>query len=112
MLSTHRTFSVGLLSASKRFLIYCSVRMPHLQNCVMIRSLAGLRMVGGGCRQRGMSALGKRNWGREMWCSNGGGEHGCGVGSPSGMRGVEGSLQVYVPSLWGTFSSSVSEVCS
>src|SRR5258708_24714418 len=96
MLSTRRTFSVGLLSASKRFLIYCSARMPHLQNCVTIWSLAGLGTVRGGCGQCGMSALGKRNWGREMWCSSGGGAHCCCVGSPSGAQGVEGCLSVYL----------------
>src|SRR5258707_15387257 len=96
MLLTCRTFSVGLLSASKRFLIYCSVRMPHLQNCVKIQSLAGLGMVRGGCGGCGMSVLGKRNWGREMWCSSRGGACCCCVGSPSGMQGVEGCLSVYL----------------
>src|SRR5258705_8879469 len=75
MLSTCRTFSVGLLLASKRFLIYCSVRMPHLQNCVKIRSLAGLGMVRGGCGQCRMSALGKKELGERdvvfkwRWCT-------------------------------------------
>src|SRR5258705_4628691 len=96
MLLTHRTFSAGLLLASKRFLIYCSVQMPHLQNCVKIQSLAGLGMVRGGCGWSGMSAIGKRNWGREMWYSSGGGAHCCCVGSPSGTQGVEGCLSVYL----------------
>src|SRR5258705_7617154 len=96
MLLTHRTFSAGLLLASKRFLIYCSVQMPHLQNCVKIWSLAGLRMVRGGCGQHGMSALGKRNWGREMWCSSRGGACCCCVGSPSGAPGVEGCQPNYI----------------
>src|SRR5258708_2370511 len=71
MLWNCQTFLAGLPLAGRRTSIYSSVRMPHLQNCVMILNLRVLGMVGGGCGQCERSKIRKMSWEKGMWYSGG-----------------------------------------